>query len=62
VELASCLKDVLQPSAVVSEEKSVGHRESVAGGLRGDEGIAVAVAADPRAETNEQRQIANICN
>ena len=41
------LEDVLQPSTVVSEEESMGHREGFAGGLRGNEGIAVAVATDP---------------
>jgi hypothetical protein len=41
------LKDVLQPSAVVGEEERVGHREGFACGLRGDEGIAVTVAAYP---------------
>ena len=44
------LEDVLQAAAVVGEEQSVGHGEGFAGGLRGDEGIAVAVAADPGAE------------
>ncbi len=40
-------EDVLQSSPVVDEEKRMSHREGVAGGLRGDEGIAVAVATDP---------------
>ena len=47
---AELLEDVLQAAAVVGEEQRVGHGEGFARGLRGDEGVAVAVAADPGAE------------
>ena len=50
---AELLEDVLQAAAVVAEEQGVGHGEGVAGGLRGDEGVAVAVATDPGAEADE---------
>ncbi len=41
------LEDVLQAAAVVGKQDAVGHAEGIAGGLRDDEGIAVAIAADP---------------
>ncbi len=50
---AELLEDVLQAAAVVGEQEIVGHGEGFAGGLRGDEGVAVAVAADPGAEADE---------
>ena len=40
-------KDILQAAAVVGQKHGMGHAESFAGGLRSDEGVAVAVAADP---------------
>ena len=40
-------KDILQASAVVGQDERVGHAEGLARGLGGDEGVAVAVAADP---------------
>jgi hypothetical protein len=42
----------LQASAVVAEEEVVRHREGFAGGFWGDEGIAIAVAADPGTEAD----------
>ncbi len=51
------LEDILQAAAVVGEQERVGHREGFARGLRGDEGIAVAVAADPGAEADELGKI-----
>ena len=47
------VEDVLQAAAVVGEQQGAGHGERLARGLRGDEGIAVAVAADPGAEADE---------
>ncbi len=56
------LEDVLQAAAVVGEKQRVGHGEGFAGGLRSNEGIAVAVATDPGAEANQLRKVADICN
>ena len=44
---AKLVGDVLQAAAVVGVEQAVGHGQRGARGTRGDEGIAVAVAADP---------------
>jgi len=41
----------------VVEEKLAREGEGVGGGFGGDEGIAVAVAADPRAEGDDQRDV-----
>ncbi len=53
------LEDVLQAAAIVGQQQRVRHGEGFARGLRGDEGIAVAVAADPGAEADELRKVAD---
>ena len=54
---AELFEDVLQAAAVVGEQEGVRHGERFAGGLRGDEGVAVAVASDPGAEADELREV-----
>ena len=52
--------DVLQAAAVVCEEQAVGHGERGARGAGRDEGIAVAVSADPGAEGDERGQLGEV--
>ena len=47
------VEDVLQAVTVVAEEQVTRHGERFAGGFGRDEGIAIAVAADPGAEADE---------
>src|SRR6266702_4644984 len=56
---AELLEEVLEETAVVGDKQIVGHGEGFAGGLGGDEGIAVAVAADRGAEADELGEIAD---
>ena len=51
------VEDVLQAAAVVGKDEGARHGESFAGDLGSDEGIAVAVAADPGAEAYELREL-----
>ena len=53
------LEYVLQAAAVVGEQEIVSHGEGFAGGLWCDEGVAVAVAADPRAEADKLGELAD---
>ena len=52
--------DVLQAAAVVGMKQAVGHGERGARDARSDEGIAVAVAADPGTEGDEAGQIGEV--
>ena len=52
--------DVLQAAAVVGKEQAMGHGEGDARGARSDEGIAIAVAADPGTEGDEAGQIGEV--
>ncbi len=51
------VEDVLQTAAVVGEQQAAGHGERFAGGFGRDEGIAVAVAADPGTEADQLGQL-----
>ena len=54
------VEDVLQAVAVVREEEVARHGEGLARGGGRDEGIAVAVAADPGAEADELREFGDV--
>ncbi len=51
------LEDVFEAMEVVAEDQIAGHGEGGGGGFGGDEGVAVAVAADPGAEGDEEGEV-----
>ena len=53
---AELVKEYLQALAIVAEEEYACGGERITGGLGVDEGIAVAIAADPGAEADQLRQ------
>ena len=51
------LKDIFEPAEIVMQRQLPRHGKRGDGGFWRDERVAVAVAADPGAEADEQRQI-----
>ncbi len=54
---AELLEGVVEAAEVVADDEIAGHGEGGGGGFGGDEGVAVAIAADPGAEGDEQGEV-----